>query len=135
MNSKNKTYNRKHLTMTQRIWIEKDPATVLKEVKRNRFSPKRSEVWKPLPCNRKRECQIRFLCNGLDCTNLCKSCYTPVRECKSCIDICPDYLPKNSLNGGTPFRLFHLTLYHIAKLTLMDTVLQKYNTKVQAEAV
>lgn len=110
MNSKNKTYNRKHLTMTQRIWIEKglndnesfasiarriekDPTTVLKEVKRNRFSPKRSEVFKPLPCNRKKDCQIRFLCDGMDCTNLCKSCYRPAREYKSCIDICPDYLP------------------------------------------
>ncbi|MFT4005520.1 MAG: helix-turn-helix domain-containing protein [Lacrimispora sp.] len=97
MNSKNKTYNRKHLTMTQRIWIEKglndnesfasiarriekDPTTVLKEVKRNRFFPKRSEVWKPLPCNRKNECQIRFLCDGMDYTNLCKNC----------IDICPN---------------------------------------------
>jgi IS30 family transposase len=105
-----KKHNQKHLTMTQRIWIEKglnenesfasisrriekDPTTVLKEVKRNRFSPKRSEVWKPLPCNRKKECQIRFLCDGMDCTNLCKSCYKPDRECKSCIDICPDYLP------------------------------------------
>jgi IS30 family transposase len=83
MNSKKDTYDKKHLTMTQRIWIEKglndnesfasiarriekDPSTVLKEVKRNRFSPKRSEVWKPLPCNRKKECQIRFLCDGMD---------------------------------------------------------------------
>lgn len=110
MNSRKNTYNQKHLTMTQRIWIEKglndnesfasiarriekDPTTVLKEVKRNRFFPKRSEVLKSLPCTRKKECQMRFLCNGMDCTNLCKSCFKPARECKSCIDICPDYLP------------------------------------------
>lgn len=56
MNSKKKTYNQKHLTMTQRIWIEKglndnesfasiarriekDPTTILKEVKPIAFSP------------------------------------------------------------------------------------------------
>lgn len=107
----NKKYNQKHLSMTQRIWIEKGlndkesfaniakkiekhPSTVAKEIKRNRFFPKRNEVFKPLPCTRKKECQIRFLCEDLDCVNLCKGCYKPSRAAKNCFDICQDYLPE-----------------------------------------
>lgn len=106
-----KKHNQKHLTMTQRIWIEKglnenesfasisrriqkDSSTILKDVKRNRLFPKRNEVLKPLPCTRKKDCQIRFLCDDNDCPNLCKSCYKPHREHKNCFDTCPDYLPE-----------------------------------------
>lgn len=109
-----KFFYQKHLTMTQRIWIEKglidnesfaaiarriekDPSTISKEIKRNRFFPKRNEFFKQLPCTRKKDCQIRFLCKNQDCTNLCKGCYKPAREFKSCIDICPDYLPEYCL--------------------------------------
>lgn len=58
MNSKKDTYDKKHLTMTQRIWIEKglndnesfasiarriekDPTTVLKDCKIKRFRKSR----------------------------------------------------------------------------------------------
>jgi IS30 family transposase len=107
----NKKYNQKHLTMTERIWIEKGlndgeafasiarrvskhPTTIAKEIKRNRFFPPLKERKSPLPCDRKKECQIRFLCDNKDCFKLCKVCYTPGRDTQYCSDICPDYLIK-----------------------------------------
>lgn len=107
----NKKYNQKHLTMSERIWIEKGlndgesfasiarrigkhPTTVAKEVKRNRFFPTPKERKSPLPCERKKNCQIRFLCDKPDCMKLCKVCYTPEREAQYCSEICPDYFVK-----------------------------------------
>ena len=107
----NKKYNQKHLTMTERIWIEKGlndgetfasiarriekhPTTIAKEVKRNRYFPPLKDRKSPLPCERRKECQIRFLCDNKDCVNLCKTCYSPGRDAQYCSEICPDYLIK-----------------------------------------
>ena len=108
-------HNGKHLTTTQRIYIEKGladgksftaigreiekhPSTVAKEVKKRRYFPERKSPNKltpvePIPCARRKVCQIRFLCERDDCYKLCKTCYRLSRE-KGCKAICPSYQPK-----------------------------------------
>lgn len=103
----NTKYDGKHLTTTQRIKIEKGlldgeslasiarkitkhPSTVAKEIKKYRYFPERERPSKKLPCFRKKNCQIRFLCDKKDCVKLCKTCYDPSREA-DCQEICPDY--------------------------------------------
>lgn len=100
-------YNRKYLTTTQRMLIEKGlmdgesfvsigrmiqkhPSTIAKEVKKYRYFPERNASADKLPCALKKDCQIRFLCDRKDCVNLCKSCYKPAREA-DCRVLCPDY--------------------------------------------
>jgi IS30 family transposase len=110
-----KKYDHKHLSTTQRIKIEKGlldgesfasiarkiekhPSTVAKEVKKYRYYPEREKPSKllpvkKLPCVRKAECQMRFLCDNKDCIRLCKQCYLPSREAP-CYELCPDYTEK-----------------------------------------
>lgn len=104
-----KKCNNKHLTTTQRIYIEKGladgnsfaaiarmiekhPSTVAKEVKKRRYFPERKSSEKLIACARKKVCQIRFLCEKKDCYKLCKVCYSLScnRDCKT---ICPEYRP------------------------------------------
>lgn len=105
-----KNYDCKHLTTTQRIKIEKGlldgesfasiarkidkhPSTVAKEVKKYRYFPERENSTKKLPCVRKNNCAMRFLCDKKDCIRLCKLCFLPSGEA-SCKVFCPDYTEK-----------------------------------------
>jgi IS30 family transposase len=104
-----KIYDRKHLTTTQRIKIEKGlldgntfaaiaraidkhPSTVAKEVKKYRYFPKRNlPVDKDLQCTFFKSCQMRFLCEEKDCIRPCKLCYDTRLRMRKCSLICPDY--------------------------------------------
>lgn len=105
----NTTTKGKHLTTTHRIKIErglidslsfaaisrninKHPSTVAKEIKKHRFFPERNDPLKLLPCELKKPCQNRFLCDKKDCVKLCKSCYDPLKE-DDCRNLCPDFQP------------------------------------------
>lgn len=97
----------KHLTLSQRIEIEKgllanhsftdiagslgkDPTTISKEIRRNSEIKQRAkDAFSPVPCRNRGECQIRWLCFR-DCGTLCKVCREPDRKC---IDRCRYYEP------------------------------------------
>jgi len=103
-------YNGKHLSTTERIYIEKGlvdgksfaaisreiekhPSTISKEVQKRRFFPDRKDPNKLIICARKKVCQLRFLCDKKDCFKLCKTCYSLSRD-NGCKSKCPDYRPK-----------------------------------------
>lgn len=105
-----KQYDQKHLTTTQRIWIEKGlndglsfaaiarriekhPSTVAKEVKKYRtFQPRDdSPSNKPLKCALFKDCTMRFLCDEKDCVKMCKSCYDVKLQRPRCSYLCPEY--------------------------------------------
>lgn len=106
--SKDKKFDCKHLTTTQRIKIEKGlmdgesfasiarsinkhPSTIAKEVKKYRYFPERENTQQLIACARKKVCQLRFLCDKKDCFKLCKICYSPScnRDCRT---LCPEYI-------------------------------------------
>jgi IS30 family transposase len=91
----------KHLTIYDRTYIEdalnaghtlremalhlgKDPATISKEIKRNRVF-KESEFKLKGGCISRKTCQKKNLCNK-DCNRLCKKCTT-----RNCYRFCPDF--------------------------------------------
>lgn len=103
-------YKGKHLTTTERIYIEKGlvdgktfaaiardiekhPSTISKEVKKRRFFPERKKSNVKVVCDRRKICQVRFLCDKEDCYKLCKTCFRSSRE-NGCKETCPDYRPK-----------------------------------------
>lgn len=103
-------YNGKHLTTTERIYIEKGlvdgksfaaisreidkhPSTISKEVKKRRFFPERENPELLVICARKKVCQLRFLCDKENCLKLCKTCYKLSRD-NGCKSKCPDYRPR-----------------------------------------
>ena len=97
--------NQKHLTLSQRIEIEKalaenksfaeigrmlkkDPSTISKEVRKHAQERERpdSRYTNP-PCINRRTCKITCLCEE-QCGSLCKICKSPG---KRCIQFCPNY--------------------------------------------
>ncbi len=112
---KNKTKgNQKHLTLSQRIEIEKsllvgenftsiarklskDSSTISKEIRRHSMIKERKNTdFASIPCNNRKGCTIKYLCNEL-CETICTHC--PKTEMK-CIYVCPNYEPRtcNKLN-------------------------------------
>lgn len=98
--------NQKHLTLSQRIEIEKgllanrtfteiarsigkDPSTVSKEVRKHSEIRLRKDVFAPVPCGNRSDCKIKGLCFK-DCSRMCKICLEPSQKC---IDICDNYEP------------------------------------------
>lgn len=98
--------NQKHLTLSQRIEIEKgllanstfteiariigkDPSTVSKEVRKHSQNKPRKDSFAPVPCDNRSECKIKGLCLK-DCNVPCKMCREPNRKC---IDVCDEYKP------------------------------------------
>jgi IS30 family transposase len=96
----------KHLTLSQRIEIEKgllsghsyaeiarktgkDPTTISKEVRKHSKIRQRNDSFAPIPCDNRKACQVKWLCIK-DCGILCKLCREPGRKC---IDICDQYKP------------------------------------------
>ena len=103
-----KKYDRKHLTLSQRVTIEKgldnnesftsiaarigkDPSTVSKEVLRHLAHHTKCENGRAVPCTLRSDCQRRTLCGDTACPIICKICRKPGLRCT---DICPDYVPK-----------------------------------------
>lgn len=97
-------YNRKHLTMSQRLIIEKglnegrsfrsiaeeiekDPSTISKEVRRHLIEQVRLDNQKRIPCKLKADCKKTNLCGDI-CTTYCKICRKPGITCK---EICEFY--------------------------------------------
>ena len=107
--SKNKSYDQKHLTTSQRIHIEKGlndglsfaaiarkldkhPSTIAKEVKKYRtFQPREENPKKPLRCALFKECTMRFLCDEKDCVKMCKTCFDVRLQVSKCSYLCPEY--------------------------------------------
>lgn len=107
MNKKPKG-NQKHLTLSQRIEIEKslltgssfatiarnvgkDPSTISKEVRRHSKSIERKNIkFAPIPCNNRKGCKLKYLCED-NCGNLCKMCK---KKDMKCIYVCPNYEPR-----------------------------------------
>lgn len=97
--------NQKHLTLSQRIEIEKgltenksfsqiakligkDPSTVSKEIRRHSIIKERPDPgYTSAPCVNRADCSITCLCNDA-CGRYCKVCRKPGFKC---ISICPNY--------------------------------------------
>jgi Transposase and inactivated derivatives, IS30 family len=98
-------YNQKHITLSQRIMIEKglvenksfskiareigkDPTTVSKEVRRHSKAKERPDAdYTSTPCINRKSCTISGLCDE-QCGRRCKICRRPKFKC---IDVCPNY--------------------------------------------
>lgn len=97
--------NQKHLTLSQRIEIEKgltenksfsaiagaigkDPSTISKEVRLHSQTKERPDAgYTSAPCIHRKGCKITFLCEE-QCGTMCKICKKPGMKC---INICPGY--------------------------------------------
>lgn len=108
--------NQKHLTLSQRIEIEKslligenfaaiarklskDSSTISKEIRRHSMIKERKNtVFASIPCNNRKGCTIKYLCNEL-CETICTYC--PKTEMK-CIYVCPNYEPKTCKKLNKP---------------------------------
>jgi len=114
---KNKTKgNQKHLTLSQRIDIEKallagesfaaiarmlgkDPSTISKEVRRHsKIKDRKSLDGTPIPCNNRIGCKIKYLCDA-ECESVCTNC---TRDGVRCIDFCPNYEPRVCVKLSKP---------------------------------
>lgn len=106
--SKNKKKDYKHLTLSQRLHIEKglennesfsliakrlekDPSTISKEVRRHRTEHVKRDMNHAIPCVNRSQCRVRSLCNDRNCIKLCKICSEPDFYCSK---VCPDYQEK-----------------------------------------
>lgn len=106
--SENKKKDYKHLTLSQRLHIEKglennesfsliakrlekDPSTISKEVRRHRTEHVKRDMNHAIPCANRSQCRVRLLCNDRNCIKLCKICSEPNFYCSK---VCPDYQEK-----------------------------------------
>lgn len=107
MNKKPKG-NQKHLTLLQRIEIEKsllagdtftaiarkigkDSSTVSKEIrKRSKIKERKNNEFASIPCNNRKGCKIKYLCDD-NCEVLCTQCK---KKDMKCIYVCPNYSPR-----------------------------------------
>lgn len=98
----------KHLTLSQRIIIEKglcdndsflaiakrigkDPGTVSKEVRKHLMENVVSGRYEDIPCQHYKTCTIKGLCSS-SCCQPCKMCTRPSITCKT---ICSEYVEKS----------------------------------------
>lgn len=98
--------NQKHLTLSQRIQIEKglndscsfakiarglgkDPSTISKEVRKHRAAKARNNDFTAIPCANRSTCSVRYLCS-IECGFMCKMCREPNKRCN---EICDNYKP------------------------------------------
>jgi transposase, IS30 family len=106
--SGNSITDNKHLTLSQRLHIEKglednesfssiakrlskDSSTISKEVRRHRTEHIKRELNRDIPCVNRSQCRMRSLCKNRDCIKLCKICTEPDFHCTK---VCPEYLEK-----------------------------------------
>ncbi|MFT9495958.1 IS30 family transposase [Anaerosolibacter sp.] len=98
--------NQKHLTLSQRIEIEKrllaglsftkiattinkDPSTISKEIRRHTNVRTRKNEYVPIPCTNRSTCNQINLCSK-KCGLKCRICHEPKTRCT---DLCKDYAP------------------------------------------
>lgn len=98
--------NQKHLTLSQRMEIEKGllyglnfseiairtgkyPSTISKEVRKHSEIRIRKDKFAPIPCANRKDCKVKYLCRK-ECSCKCKMCREPGIKC---IDICEQYAP------------------------------------------
>ena len=98
--------NQKHLTLSQRIEIEKglnyncsfaeiartlekDPSTISKEVRKYRAAKTRNNDFASIPCASRINCSAHYLCSK-ECRIMCKICREPNKRCS---EICDNYKP------------------------------------------
>lgn len=98
----------KHITLTQRIIIEKglesncsfasiarkigkDSSTISKEIKRHLMYHVKRDGDRDIPCANRPQCRMRSLCNKGDCFKLCNMCTEPNFHCTT---VCTDYKEK-----------------------------------------
>lgn len=99
--------NHKHLTLSQRIEIEKgllvrdsfatiakmtgkDSSTISKEVrKHSKVSERKNMDFAPIPCGKRKKCVLMYLCEQ-DCGTQCKICK---KAGMKCVDVCNVYEP------------------------------------------
>lgn len=98
--------NQKHLTLSQRIEIEKgllsglpfaeiarktgkDPSTISKEVRKHSQIKIRKDKFAPIPCASRASCNVKYLCDN-ECSCKCKICRKPDFKC---IEVCRQYEP------------------------------------------
>lgn len=96
--------NQKHLTLSQRIEIEKgllasstfieiartigkDSSTISKEIRKRSEIKQNKNSFSPVPCRNRSECTMQGLCFK-NCNMMCKICREPKQKC---IDICDSY--------------------------------------------
>lgn len=111
--NKNTIHNQKHLTLTERIYIEqelvqgstfssiasiidKDPSTISKEVKRARIIEDARYTGKCHACQNYGDCFRKSIC-GDWCKWRCRNCYK-----KNPTHVCPDFIPWNCGQLGKP---------------------------------
>ncbi|MCU7526780.1 MAG: IS30 family transposase [Ignavibacteria bacterium] len=107
MSDRNKN-NHKHLTLSQRVIIEKslegnesftsiarktgkDPSTISKEIRRNLMHHVKRDCNRDIPCENRSECSVRSLCSKNGCIKLCKVCNKPNFYCTT---VCSEYKEK-----------------------------------------
>ena len=100
--------DQKHLTLSQRIEIEKglnnglsfaeiarkiekDPSTISKEVRKHRVTRVRNDDPFAVPCSNRNNCDIRYLCPR-ECAIMCKACRHPDTNI-TCHILCKEYKP------------------------------------------
>lgn len=66
--------------------IDKSPSTVLREINKHKSIKGKRRPDLLDECSHKRKCEIRHLCQGVDCNSLC-------RTCELCKTKCPNYTP------------------------------------------
>ena len=125
-----KDHNQKHLTLSDRIFIEeelmqgstfssiakslrKDPTTISKEIKLHReFTPANHYASRCRTCMNQKECTERNVCGKEKCKNACWNCYRtdPTKHCSF-------YLPWvcNRLRRA-PYVCNSCSLFHLCKL-------------------
>lgn len=98
----------KHITLTQRVIIEKglennesfasiarkiskDSSTISKEVRRHLMYHVKRDGNRDIPCANRSQCRMRSLCNKEDCFKLCNICTEPNFRCTT---VCADYKEK-----------------------------------------
>lgn len=111
--NKNTIHNQKHLTLTERIYIEqelvqgstfssiasiidKDPSTISKEVNRARIIEDAGYTGKCHACQNYGDCFRKSIC-GDWCKWRCRNCYK-----KNPTHVCPDFIPWNCGQLGKP---------------------------------
>lgn len=102
--------NHKHLTLSQRLEIEKgllsgltfteiaravskDPSTISKEIRKHSEIKLRKDSFSPVPCSNRSECKVKGLCRKV-CNLMCRMCTEPGQKC---IDLCDNYVPVQCL--------------------------------------
>ncbi len=108
--------NQKHLTLSQRIEIEKglltgdsftaiskniekDPSTISKEIRRHsKVKERKNHGFAPIPCSNRKGCKIKYLCED-SCEMLCTKCK---KKDMKCIYVCPNYIPRICVKLSKP---------------------------------